>query len=97
MSIILVKYFNEEYFYDDFANTEKKLCKLVFIVEKINSWEPLLCCSLFLRYFFPGGENNYIDEDIMRLLSFSGVSYFTFRYFGNITDVVYICKKLSGK
>lgn len=34
---------------------KKKLFKLVFIVGKINRWEPLLCCSLFLKlvaYFF---------------------------------------------
>lgn len=48
-------------------------------------------------YLFVGGNRNYMDEDIMMLLSFCGVTYFTFRYLLAVKRIIFICKSLSGR
>lgn len=51
----------------------------------------------FFFVFADGNRENYLDEDISMLLSYSGVSYFTYRYFANVKSIVFFCKQLSGK
>lgn len=59
----------------------------------------IFCSSPFINIFFHFTENqrNYIDEDVMLLLSYCGVSYFAFRFYGNVKGLVVICKRLSGE
>lgn len=53
--------------------------------------------KLDLFYIFAGGKRDYLDEDLTILLSYSGVSYFTYQYFKNVKKIVVFCKQLSGK
>lgn len=65
---------------------------------------PLIFLFYFSFYFdgetvilFPGGQTNYLVEDLMTLLTFLGVTYFTYRFFLGVKALAVICQKLSGE
>lgn len=54
--------------------------------------------STFYRLiFFVDGEYSNIDEDIMMVVSFCGVTCFDLRFSAHTEDLAIVYRKLSGK